>query len=122
MKLSMVPPTAPHTLFLGEDVTGWRTALLAALLAAVVLEVSTAVLRNALLRVPGVLLTALVGPQLTKPARLRLMPRWRAELSQRLAAGPRRLRRYVAALWFVLTLAWGSARHRAAALGLPPRR
>ncbi|MBV2156460.1 hypothetical protein [Kitasatospora sp. SUK 42] len=122
MKLSMVPLSAPHTLFLGEDVTGWRTALLAALLAAVVLEVTTAVFRDALMGLPGLLLAALVGPQLTEPARLRLLPWWRAELSQRLAAGPRRWRRYVAALWFVLTLAWNGARHRAAFLGLPRRR
>ncbi|MFF7459746.1 hypothetical protein [Kitasatospora sp. NPDC008115] len=109
MKHSMVPPAAPHTVLLGEDVTGWRTALLAAVLAAVVLEVTTAVCRNALLRVPGALLTALVGPQLTAAARLRLLPRWRAELSRRLVPGPRRHRRYLAALWFVLTLAWNPA-------------
>ncbi|WP_380279109.1 hypothetical protein [Kitasatospora purpeofusca] len=119
MKLSMVPPDAPHTLFLGEDPAGWRTALVAALLAAVVLEVATAVFRTALLRVPGVLLTLLVGPQLARPARLCLLPQWRAELSRRLAAGPRRWRRYAAALRFVLALSWGGARRRAALLGLP---
>ncbi|MER5355025.1 hypothetical protein ABT093_32475 [Kitasatospora sp. NPDC002551] len=110
MKHSIVLLTVPHAVLLGEDLTGWRTALPAALLAAVVLDVTTAVLRGALLRVPGALLTLLVGPQLTEPARLRLMPRWRAELSRRLAAGPRRRRRYLAALWFVLALAWGAAK------------
>lgn len=106
----MVPPAAPHTVLLGEDLTGWRTALLAALLSAVLLDLTTAVVRDALLRVPGLLLTLLVGLRLTRSARLRLLPRWRAELSRRLAPGPHRHRRYLAALWFVLTLARGTRR------------
>ncbi|MFB7477222.1 hypothetical protein [Kitasatospora sp. NPDC056184] len=121
MKHSMVPPGASHPLFLGEDPTGWRTALLAALVAAVLLEVTTAVFRKALRRLPGVLLTVLVGPRLTRSARLRLLPRWRAELSRRLAAGPHRRRRYAAALRFVLALAWSGVRRRAASSG-PSRR
>ncbi|GAA1387805.1 hypothetical protein GCM10009639_13410 [Kitasatospora putterlickiae] len=103
----MVHPAASptHLILLGEDVAGWRTALLAALLAAVALEVATAVCRNALLRLPDLLLAVLVGPRLTASARLRLLPHWRAELSRRLAPGPHRRRRYLAALCFVLTLA-----------------
>ncbi|WP_395296629.1 hypothetical protein ACF9IK_26675 [Kitasatospora hibisci] len=117
----MTPDRPAHTVVvLGEDLTGWRTALLAALVAAVVLELATAVVRKALLRVPGLLLTALVRPQLTRATRLRLLPDWRAELSKRLAEGPGRHRRY-GALLFVLGLACGGARRRATALG-PERR
>lgn len=122
LSLSLSLHRPPHAVLLGEDLVGWRTALVAALVAAVLLELATAAVRNALRRLPGALLTVLVRPQLPGAAWLRLRPDWEGELARRLAPGPDRRRRLPGALRFVLALAFGGAGRQALALGLAPRR
>ncbi|MFJ9947406.1 hypothetical protein [Kitasatospora sp. NPDC091207] len=122
LSLSLPRHHLAHAVLLGEDLVGWRTALVAAAMAAVLLELTTAAVRRALRRLPGALLTVLVRPQLPGAAWIRLKPGWEGELARRLAPGPDRRRRLLGAVRFVLALASGGAGRQALALGLAPRR
>ncbi|MFE2725684.1 hypothetical protein [Kitasatospora sp. NPDC059327] len=133
---SALPPLPRHhlarALLLGEDLVGWRTALVVALVAAVLLELATAAVRRALRRLPAALPTVLVRPRLTGAAWLRLKSGREGEPARRPAPGPGRPRRLLGAVRFVLALALvlvlvlvlalalgGAGRP---ALGLTPRR
>ncbi|MCX5215632.1 hypothetical protein OG689_41495 [Kitasatospora sp. NBC_00240] len=111
----------PEATVLGEDIWGWRTALVAAVVAAVLLELTTAIVRTSLLRLPGLLLQLTVRPQLTASTWRHLRGPWSDELAKQLRPGSGRYWRYFGCLKLVGALALGGAAREAAAAGLSLR-
>ncbi len=75
----MAAVTENSETFLGEDAIGWRTALIAAVIAAIIYEVTVTLLRKATLRLPFLILhLGRIG--MPKKDWERISPEWRAEI------------------------------------------
>ncbi|MEU0036127.1 hypothetical protein [Streptomyces sp. NPDC006333] len=114
--------TGDSATFLGEDLVGWRTALIAAVVAAVSWELVMAATRRITLRIPFLVLRlARIG--IPRSERERLHTEWAAELHAELE---RRdlgtLRQLVTGLRFAVPLALGGARTAAKARSTAPAR
>jgi hypothetical protein len=107
---------------MGTDVRGWAVALIAALVAAIALETTTKALRITIRRLPAALLVCAVRPQLPQRAWKVMEPKWHSILAAHLESGPKRTRRYLAALTVVAKLAAHDAREQARSAGLLDRR
>ncbi len=113
-----------ETLFLGEDLVGWRTALIAAVAAAVAYEVAMTVTRRVTLRLPFLILY-LTRIDMSHDVWKRLHREWVAELHSVLGdRGTPWTKQFLDGLRFAVPLALGGARlaARAEAETLPRRR
>ena len=120
--LAHLPGALTPTTIMGTDVRGWAVALIVALVAAIVLETTTKALRITVRRLPAALLVCAVRPQLPQRAWKVMEPKWRSVLATHLESGPKRTRRYLAALTVVAKLAAHDAREQARSAGLLDRR
>lgn len=112
--ITLLASSAKHgTTFLGEDAIGWRTAFIAAILAAIVYEITMALLRKITLRLPFLILHfARVG--MTKGEWQQYQPEWKAELWHTLRdRSVNWFTRYVDALRYALRIAFDGARRTA---------
>jgi hypothetical protein len=103
--------------FLGEDLVGWRTALIAAIPAAIAYEMVMALTRKITLRIPFLILyIAKIG--LSKEDWGRLHAEWKAELWFILRDGDTHwLIRFITGMRYSVPLAFGGARLTASASG-----
>lgn len=102
-------------IFLGEDLVGWRVAIIAALIAAVVYEMTMALTRMVTLRLPFLVLHV-ARLSIPKSEWEILYPTWKAELWFILKnSEDHRIIRFFKGLRFALPLALGGARATARA-------
>ncbi|MGW7244655.1 hypothetical protein [Streptomyces sp. NPDC054804] len=107
--------------FLGEDLVGWRVAIVAALIAAVVYEMTMALTRMVTLRLPFLVLH-LARLSTPKSEWVILYPAWKAELWFILKNREKlRIVRFFNGLRFAFPLAFGGARATARADAEPRR-
>lgn len=108
--------------FLGEDLVGWRTALIAAVPAAIIYEVAMALARKVTLRLPFlVLYAARIG--VSRDDWQRVYAEWKAELWFILRDRDMHwLTRFVTGMRFAIPLALGGARETVKAEAKPRRR
>ncbi|MDX2541644.1 hypothetical protein ACOT81_01805 [Streptomyces sp. WI04-05B] len=112
-----------ETLFLGEDLVGWRTALIAAVAAAIAYELAMTVTRRVTLRLPFLILY-LTRIGMSHEAWKRLHREWVAELHSVLSdCGAPWTKQFLGGLRFTVPLALGGASRTARAdAEISPRR